>query len=73
MTAELRLQGCYFKHEYGKTIKSHAGKPGVELTLPGRPPVYLDHEQCALVAKTIGRLYGSSSEIVLNVSEGSDA
>lgn len=67
---ELQLKGTYFKHEYGETVPSTTGTPGVELRLGNAAPVYLDYEQCSLIAKTIGRLYGSSSEVALTVFEG---
>jgi hypothetical protein len=62
---ELTIRGVHFEHEYGKTVESHVGTPGVEISLGDRR-IFIGQWEASLIAKTIGGL-GTSGQNSLTV------
>jgi len=67
----LTIRGCYFKSEYGRTVSSHGGTPGVRLSITdsggASMDVFIDYRQVATIAKSINGLGTGGDEIKLQV------
>lgn len=63
---QLTVRGVHFKSQAGQWVQSHAGTPGVEVTIDG-VSVFIDHREVSLLARTVERLGTAGNSVTIRV------